>query len=168
MSSKFADHIKAATFNDRPHIEVFRRALLDAAPELPARTHAAILDHFVTAGLAANHDGGGAVQAAADTTSAQSGQHYEVVFATSAKGEKKAIKFPLLSVMQARAAAAARGEEGEFAGLLQRLRRVNYEVKVEEPIDIVRLNECLRASGMPIESRFELKTLLFQAGILQP
>jgi hypothetical protein len=166
MTSKFADHVKAATFNgDWPNVEIFRRALLDAAAELPVSTHARILDHLVTAGLASND--AGALHAGAGSKP-QLGEHFATLSAYATGGETRPVLFALRTVAQARQEASVKGQDAWFGGLMNRLRRVGHKVDVDAPVDNVELTRCLRASGMSIESRMELRTMLSAAGILEP
>jgi hypothetical protein len=52
---------------------------------------------------------------------------------------------------------------------MNRLRRVGYKVDdVYAPIDNVELTRCLRASGLAIEDRFEIRALLSAYSLIEP
>ena len=65
--------------------------------------------------------------------------------------------------------ASAKGQDAQFGGLMNRLRRVGYKVDdVDAPIDNVELTRCLRASGLAIEDRFEFRALLSAYSLIEP
>jgi hypothetical protein len=139
---KFADSLRATTTADRPHIEAFRRSLMESVPHLSARDHEAILSHFVESGLATK---GGVVQAAAGNSRRT---------------------FPVSTFAQARAASP---EPRYFDGLRRRLERAGFSLGDEnEIIDTVALTKALRASGLPVEQRMELRSELFACGLIEP
>jgi hypothetical protein len=140
---------------------------MDAAGHLSANDHAAILNHLLTVGLASN-DGVESVHAAAGSKPAQSGEHFATLSAYGTGGEKRQVRFKLQTIQAAAEAAAARDETAWFSGLMRKLRRIGLSPKADEPIDSVELTKCLRSSGLPVESRMQLRTELFSAGLIEP
>jgi hypothetical protein len=167
------DKITAANGNGgRVHIARLRDSVLRSLPDLEAERFTRLISGFIRDGLA--HDESGPVHAAG-SSSTQSGQHdhYATLSAVGLQGEKMPVKFRLKTVMQARADASAQGRDAEFGALLSRLRRVGMQVRVDEPLDVVELNRCIKAhraagSTFTAEQAMELKTLCFAAGILAP
>jgi hypothetical protein len=146
------------------HIAKVRDSMLRHVPELSLEHFTRLLAGFARDGLV--HDESGPVQAAAGCKPAQ---HSVIVNAVGLQGEKRAVLFSLRTVAQARQDARDRGQDAHFGGLMNRLRRIGYNVTdVDAPIDSVELTRCLRASGLPVESRMEIRTLLFTNSLIEP
>jgi hypothetical protein len=144
------------------HIAQVRDSMLRHVPELSAEHFTRLLAGFARDGLV--HDETGPVQAAAGSK-----PDHSVIMNAVGNGEKRAVLFSLKTVAQARQEASAKGQDAHFGGLMNRLRRVGYKVAdVDAPIDSVELTKCLRASGMDVESRMQLRTELFAAGLIEP
>jgi hypothetical protein len=130
---------------------------------LSAEAYHRIIRGFAQDGLV--HDEGGEINAAAGKPS----QHSTIANAYGTGGDKRAVLFSLKTVAQARQAAADKGQDAAFGALMNRLRRIQYKITdVDAPIDSVELTNCLRSSGLPVESRMQLRTELFAAGLIEP